>query len=305
MKFIIPLIDRDYYLWQALCQIMNFRELGYEQDAVYPVIYWGKPSARLQSFLGSQNIKAKFVPFDDTRGIRNYNASIKPWLMFKYFRDYPSEDVWCYLDSDVIFTKPFDFAPFEGIKHRFYGSDTKSYTGVEYIKSKGEQLFYELCNIGIADPKQLESCTGWEIGAQYIFQGANAAFWHDVYEKSSLVYKHSEDTKDKYKPEGQYSIQSWCSEMYYTQWAAMKFGYNPEITKLLDFAWSNWRESDWDKFPIWHNAGQTKEDGIHFCKITYQSSPFRKEIKVSNESSSIHFVELIRRTEQEFPELIW
>ena len=305
MKFIIPLIDRDYYLWQCLCQIMNFRELGYEQDAVYPVVYWNKPSARLQSFLDSINIKAKFYPYNDTRTMRNYSASLKPWLMYKYFRDNPNDEVWVYADADVIFPRAFDFTPFENIKHKFYGSDTKSYSGVQYIKGKGEQLFYELCNLGLCDAKEIEATNNFEIGAQYIFQGTDAAFWFDVYEKSSLIYKHCEETKTKYKPENDYSIQSWCSELYYTQWAAIKFGYNPETTDRLSFSWSNWKRSDWEKFPIWHNAGNTVEDGKHFCKITHQVSPFKKELKVSEESISVNYVDLIRRTEKEFPELIW
>ena len=44
MEFLVPVPDNDYYLWQMLVQIAHFRELGYEQDAHYLVVYFGEPS---------------------------------------------------------------------------------------------------------------------------------------------------------------------------------------------------------------------------------------------------------------------
>lgn len=308
VKIIIPLIDKNYYLWQQLVQYQSFTELGYEEDVIYPVAYWGEMSPILKSLIDSPRIKSKIIPYKDERQLVNYPASLKPWLLYKYFKDYPEEveNVFALLDADVIFPKPFDFEPFKDIKHKFYGSDTESYTGVNYIKSKGNALFYEMCEIAEMNPKLLEDKKGWEIGAQFIFQGADYAFWYEVYEKSSHTYKHMVETQNKYKPEGhEYGIQAWCAELYETQWAAMKYGFEPQVSDLMTFSWYNWPISDWEVHPIWHNAGGACENGRDFCKVTHQDSPFRKEIVVSPESISYKYLELIRRTEQAFPELIW
>lgn len=308
VKIIVPNIDKPYYLWQQLVQINHFMEMGYDKDVIYPISVWGNPSPILQKMIDSPRIKAKIIPYQDTRELRNYPASLKPWLLWNYFRDNPDEvsNVFALLDADVIFTKLFNFDPFKDMVHKFYGSNTESYTGVGYIKGKGDQLFYELCQIAEINPELLEKNKGWEVGAQFIFQGADHDFWWEVYEKSSHMYKHMVDTQQKYKPDGhEYGIQSWCAELHDTQWVAMKYGFNPEVTPLMDFSWSNWKIQDWDKYPIWHNAGQASENGKDFCKVTWQSSPFHKQINVSPESISTKYVELIKRTEKNFPELIW
>ncbi len=308
VKIIVPSVDKSYYNWQLLVQYQSFVEHGYEEDVIYLVTYWDKPSPELQSIIDSPRIKAKIILYNDERTITNYSANLKPWSLYKYFKDYPAEvrNVFVLLDADVIFPKPFDFEPFKNIVHKFYGSDTESYTGVGYIKSKGESLFYELCEIAEMNPALLEQKRGWEVGAQFIFQGADHNFWYEVYEKSSHMYKYMVETADKYKPEGhEFSIQAWCSELYETQWVAMKYGFEPEVTPLMSFSWYNWPIHDWDVHPIWHNAGGAAENGKDFCKVTHQISPFKKEIYVSPESISYKYLELIRRTEENFPELIW
>ena len=190
--------------------------------------------------------------------------------------------------------------------HKVYGSDTASYSDVNYIKSKGEPLFYELCELGKVDAKMIENAKGFEVGAQYLIHGILPEIWYEIYENSSHMYRHMVETQNKYKPEGhEFGIQAWCSELYLSQWVFMKYGYNPEISDKLSFSWYNWPISDWERHPIWHNAGGATENGRDFCKVTHQSSPFRKEIIVSPESISYKYLELIRRTEHAFPELIW
>ena len=85
----------------------------------------------------------------------------------------------------------------------------------------------------------------------------------------------------------------------------IRHGIEPVASDLMQFSGANHHISDWDKNPYFHNAMVPKENGRDFCKVTYQSSPFRKEIMVSPDSISSKYVELIKETEQEFPELIW
>ena len=149
MEFLIPLPDHQYYLWQMLVQVAHFRELGYEQDAHYLVVYFDQPSQTLRRLFESDELRCYIHAYPDTRADRGYSASMKPWLLGQYFDQFPEQvsKVHNYLDPDVMFTHPMDFTPFEQHDGRWYGSDTRSYTGAQYIREKGEQLFLDLCAI--------------------------------------------------------------------------------------------------------------------------------------------------------------
>jgi len=309
VKFIVPVPDSPYYLWQALVQMASFRELGYEEDAHYPIVYFNeRPSDLLLRFWESDEIRASLHLFPDTRTETSYSASMKPWLMGKFFEQFPGESssVYNYLDPDCVFTRPMDFAPFRAGDDTWYGSNTRSYTGVQYIRDKGEQLFLDLCGISGVSPDDVLAHDENSIGAQYFVNGAGADFWFDVERTSVLAYHHMRDTAALYHPaDHQYPVQAWCAEMYMQQFATIKAGFTPRATPLMDFSWANAPAADWDAKPYFHDAGQPTENGRDFCKLTWQSSPFRKEITVSPESASWQYLQLIRRTEKVFPALIW
>ncbi len=310
MKFIVPIPDHKYYLWQTLVQIQNFKEMGYEQDAHYPVIYFGnEPSEIAKKISTSKDVKCHFHFYKDERENKSYSASMKPWLMGKYFSDFPEEskNTYAYLDSDCVYTHPIDFAPFEQDDNTWYGSNTEGYTGENYIREKGDGLWYEMLEIAGLDPKLIEGKKGWEIGAQYYVKNCPADLWFEIEEKSVAGYKHMVATKDKYKPEShQYPIQAWCSEMYYTQYVAIRRGINLKVSPLMDFLWTNHNILDWYKKPFFHAAGVPKHNDRDLCKIDFQSSPFKKDFSyVDINSASYRYGELIKRCEKYFPSLIW
>lgn len=309
MEFLIPVPDHDYYLWQMLVQVAHFREMGYEQDAHYLVVYFNdQPSDRLRSLYESDELGCYIHAYPDTREDTSYSASMKPWLLAQFFDQFPEESskVFNYLDPDCIFTHPMDFTPFEQHDGRWYGSDTGSYTGAQYIREKGEQLFVELCEIAHISPELVLEHDHNSIGAQYFIEDAGAEFWRNVERTSVLAYRHMVETAEKYTPEGhEFPIQAWCAEMYVQQFETVRAGFTPIASDLLQFHWADADASAWTDKAYFHNAGQTQETGRHFCKITWQTSPFRKEITVSPESASSRYVDLIRRTERMFPDLVW
>lgn len=309
MKFVIPIPDSPYYLWQALVQMANFRELGYEDDAHYPIIYFNdRPSDLLLRLWESDEIRAFLHLYPDTRDDTSYSASMKPWLLGKFFEQFPEESshVYNYLDPDCVFTRPMDFAPFLGDDNRWYGSDTRSYTGAQYIREKGEQLFLDLCAIADVAPEDVLTHDENTIGAQYFIKNAGSDFWFDVERKSVMAYQHMRNTASLYQPPGhQYPIQAWCAEMYLQQFETVRAGFTPVASDLMSFCWANAPAEAWDTHAYFHDAGQPTENGRDFCKITWQSSPFGKDITVSPESASYRYLELIRRTEAMFPTLIW
>lgn len=309
MKFVIPLPDSPYYLWQALVQMTNFRELGYEDEAHYPIVYFNdRPSDLLVRLWESDDLRAFLHLYPDTRTETSYSASMKPWLLGKFFEQFPAEaqSVYNYLDPDCVFTRPMDFTPLQGDDNVWYGSSTRSYTGAQYIRAKGDQLFLDLCAIAEVDPSQVLAHDENSIGAQYLIQNAGADFWFSVERKSVAAYRHMVATAGQYHPDGhQYPIQAWCAEMHMQQFETIRAGFVPRATPLMNFCWANGTLEAWDSAPYFHDAGQAVEDGVHFCKITWQSSPFRKEISVSPQSASSRYVALIKRTEEMFPDLVW
>jgi len=91
--------------------------------------------------------------------------------------------------------------------------------------------------------------------------------------------------------------------MWTTNWVLWKNGGESKCVPELEFHWANHNMRDL-KHSIYHNAGITEDDGQHFSKIAYQKSPFKKEIKGSQESLSYKYIEEIRDTENNFPELL-
>ena len=306
IKFITPIPDSPYYLWQALVQINNFRKLGYEIDTHYPVCYFNEvPSKLLIELSESINIKSKFHLYSDSRQDKSYPASMKPWLMAQYFKEFPEEKdyTYIYLDPDVIFLKPINWHKFTN-DDIWYESDTCSYLNSKYIKSKGEQLFVEMCNIvGISTDLVIENDLNCG-GAQYVTKNNTFEIWDEIEKISVPLYKHMVDTSEKYKPETElYPIQAWTSEMWATNWVLWKHGVKTKCHDDLDFHWANHKNTKL-KFGIYHNAGVTENNGEYFAKIAYQKSPFNKELKGGIDTISYKYIEEIKDTEMNFPELV-
>jgi hypothetical protein len=306
IKFIIPVPDVSYYLWQVLVQINNFRKMGYEIDAHYPVCcFYSNQSNILKKLLSSDNIKSKFHPYDDDRVDRTYTASMKPWLMSKYFQQFPEEkdNIYIYLDPDVIFFKHINWNDYAD-DDIWYESDTCSYLDSRYIKSKSDDLFIEMCNIVGISPQLVISNDLNCGGAQYITKNNTYEYWKEVELTSVPLYKHMVATAEKYKKDGQiYPIQAWTSEMWTTNWVLWKNGIKTKCIDELNFHWANHHIRDL-RYSIYHNAGVTDNNGSHFSKTAYQKSPFMQELKGSVDSISYKYIEEIKSTEINFPELV-
>ena len=306
VKFIIPLPDIAYYLWQGIVQINNFKKFGYDIDTHYPVCISNNIiSEQLKTIMMCPDVKSKFHIYQDNREDKSYSASMKPWLMAQYFKEFPEEkdSIYIYLDPDVIFLKKFDFSKFL-YDDIWYESNTCSYLDSGYIKSKGEQLFYEMCAIVGIKPETVIEYDRNCGGAQYITKNNTFEYWNEVEKKSVPLYKHMKNTAEKYHPEAQqYPIQAWTSEMWTTNWVLWKNGVVTKVVPELDFHWANHRMIDL-KYSIFHNAGVVENNGIDFAKTFYVNSPFKTEIKGTAESISYKYIEEIKETEINFPEIV-
>lgn len=306
IKFIVPFIDRPYYLWQILVQINNFRKMGYEQDTVFlGTTFADMVTPELQKMVDSPDIKAKFVLYPEDRLIRRYPASLKPRTMAKYFRDFPEEQdtVYVYLDPDVIFLRPIDFSKYAN-DDIWYEADTTGYLNSRYIKSKGEQLFLEMCMIVGIDPQVVMANDLNAGGAQFIIKNNTYELWHEIELLSVILYKHMEETKNEYCPTGQqYPIQSWTAEMWTTNWCAWKYGIETKIIPEMNFHMVDHKLSKLEH-PFLHCTGNL-EEGKAFNKKTYQDSPFKVELQDYMDSITSLYVKEIREVIVNFPDLIW
>lgn len=294
-KVVVATSDHDYYLWQALVQSHSMSKLGFEVDLL--VYYQQQPSGRIQ-YLRDRMPGTTVWMYADDRHRKVYNPAMKPWMLARYLEDGGSDQFY-YLDPDCVFTKYPDQHP-----SPWHGSDTDWYTGPGYIKSKGIGLWLDLCELTGVDPDEASAYRG--IGAQYMIAGTTPAFWDEVCDLSVKAYDHMINTSHIYHPaDQQYPIQAWCSEMYITNLLAIREGFNPVADPEMSFLWANGKALDWDKHMFFHNAGVTSENGRDFCKISYQVSPFKKELYAVEESASWKYVQLIKETEQLYPDLVW
>lgn len=305
MKFVIALPDNNYFLWQVLVQINNLKKYGYDKDTYYVI---GKRShirsQNLMNIIKKTQTSCGFYVYNDERENPKYSSSLRPHILKKFFKDKPEleKEAIFYIDPDVIFTKKMNFKDIEE-NDNWYVSDTRSYIGVDYIKSKGIGLFLEMCQtIGI-DPAIVEENDKNAGGAQYLMKNIDWKFWEEVENKSEELYKLMINTAHKYNPE--HPIQAWTADMWSVLWLAWKYNHLTKIIKRFDFSWATDKIEKWNKCGIYHNAGAVTNDGTLFSKTAHQISPFNKDLKCSDKYCSYNYVKEIKETEKNFKEILF
>lgn len=308
MKILVTVPDVPYYLWQVLVQINNFRKMGYEENTHYLISTRDNNlSSILKSFIDSKDLKCHFHLFHDTRIKTHYTASLKPFLVKQFLKRFPEaqKETFFYTDPDVIFLKKINFSKYMN-DDIWYFSDAASYLNSTYIKSKGEQLFIEMCDIVGIDPKLVEENDVNCGGAQWIIKNNTPEMWQEIEDVCVELYNHMVGTAAKYQPEGQeYPIQAWTAEMWATIWVAWKHGIKSKVPKELDFCMSSDTIERANEVSILHNAGVPLPNETNFCKCIYQVSPFNEEIKGKKESASWKYIMEIKETEKNFKELLF
>jgi len=305
MKLLIALPDCKYFLWQMIVQMNNFKKYGIDEDVIYVIgKYTTQISPELENIILKSNVRCKYYIFNDERQDVRYSSGLRPHILAKFFEKYPNHEneTFFYLDPDVIFTKKPKFSELEKDKI-WYLSDTRSYIGVSYIKSKSEVLFREMCGIVGIDPKIVEENDNNAGGAQYIMKNVTIDFWKKVEKDSEELFRYMVNTSNKYNPE--YPIQAWTADMWGVLWNAWYFGHETKIIKKLDFCWATDTIDRWGKTNIFHNAGATINNGLYFLKTQHQISPFNKELNCSKDYCSYNYVKEIKETENKYQNILF
>ena len=93
--------------------------------------------------------------------------------------------------------------------------------------------------------------------------------------------------------------------MWSLLWNAWLAGHETKIIKRFDFSWATDPITRWEQTSIYHNAGAVGDNDALFIKSRFQKSPFKQEIKCSDEYCSAKYVEEIKETEKTFENIIF
>lgn len=304
MKLICAQPAIPYYTWQVEVMINNFIRNGVNPNDINIVsAFWNEiPSEWLT--LQKSYPSVGFYFYKDDRHNPSYIPSIRPHILYKHWLANPqlANEVVFYHDCDIILARPLDFESLvEG--NTCYVSDTISYIGANYIRSKGEKyldLMTSIVNINKQKVIDEENNSG---GAQYILKGVGSDFWAKVYSDCEMMYRlvNLEIQKDKAQNPSYHELQIWCSDMWAVLWNLWYWEKDVKVTDKLSFSWATSGMHDWATHPIFHNAGVTDGNSKMFYKAAYMHSlPFNdvKLEELDNRFCSYKYAEEILKTKE-------
>jgi hypothetical protein len=297
--------DVPYFHWQVEVMIHNFMKVGINPNWIE--VLWahdGAPSHEV-AFLAQKYPQVRFF-FYRKRITENhgYIPILRPDILEQHFRAYPElrGEVIFYHDSDIIFRELPDFEQMHK-DHHWYMSDTISYIGADYIKSKSPEIFTDLCEIAKIEPSLVEENQPNSGGAQYLMKGVTPEYWAYVKETALEMYKYMAKResldRSKLSPEELKTfnpIQKWCADMWAVFWGALRSGVKVKLHDELGFSWGTSSLDEYERHKIMHNAGVTGNSG---GKLFYKGefigrSPFDADLSgVDKTMASSKYVEAI------------
>jgi len=274
MKFICAQPAIDYYTWQVEVMINNFIRNGVDPKDIHIVCaYYGNIPEKWTK-LKEHYTEVGFFFYLDTRLKPAYIPSVRPHILYQHWLKNPEleNEIVFYHDCDIILSKPIDLENLLS-DDVCYVSDTISYIGANYIKGKGEHyldLMSSLVNVNKEFITSQEKNSG---GAQYILKSVPTEFWKKVYYDAENLYRlvNQQIAKDKLSNPSMHDIQIWCADMWAVLWNLWFFGKEVRVTPKLQFSWATSRIEDYEKCPIYHNAGVTGDGHGLFYKGGYIS----------------------------------
>lgn len=269
LMFVTAQPDAPYFHWQIKLYVHNFLEKNIDPKRI-TVILGMRDNYPSDDGMDLLKLGINVFFYKDEREVKNYIPSIKPYLISKWLESFPEYGKLFFLhDSDII----WNYLPNlnELIQDDVvYLSDTRNYIGYKYLKDcskryeksfdncNSEQLIDEMCStIGI-DKKIIIDQENNSGGGQYIIKNTDYKFWNKVYQDSNSLYNSLIRFQRKY-PIKSGRLQVWTAEMWSLLWNLWLENKETKITNLLDFSWATDNIETYEKKPILHMAGVTKE----------------------------------------------
>lgn len=304
MKFICAQPAIKYYTWQVEVMINNFVEQGVNPNDIHIVCGFGVEGIDPGWLKLQQHFKdVSFFFYPDKRFKPSYISSIRPNVLHQHWLLHPeleTETVF-YHDCDIIFTRPVNFESLLS-DDVCYLSDTVSYIGANYVRSKGEHYLDTLTSLVGVNKQYVIDQEKESGGAQYLLKNIPAKFWEKVYYDCENIWRIGNEMvrKDKAADPKIHEIQIWCADMWAVLWNLFIWDKKVKVHELLEFAWATSPMRDYEKCMIYHNAGVTGH-GNQFYKGGYISKLPYDEVdleKLSKDFSCYKYAEEIVKTKQ-------
>lgn len=263
-----------YYSWQVEVMLNNLIKNGVPQsdiDVVCSIV--GNDVGMEWSKLSEKYSDVGFYFYPDTRQYKGYVPSIVPHVLGKHFERNPElkDDAIFQFDVDMVFTRPVNWDMF--LKDDiWYLSDTESYIGAKYIKSKNAGLYERMCEIVGIDEAVPETRKGTSGGAQYIMKNIDHHYWEETERNANSLYQFFVEHRQQYPETARYHpIQMWTAGMWAQLWTGWKLGHTTQIAPEMDFLWPHELIAHWEHDYIYHNSGVVASSpSTTFRKSNYQ-----------------------------------
>lgn len=312
--FVTAQPDVPYFHWQVKLYTYNFIQLGINPNNIHVLFSLNqtkKPSEGALSLKGN-GYNVHF--YEDSRNIKSYIPSIKPYLISKWLKEYPQHSKVFFLhDADIIFRELPDFESMMN-DDISYLSDTIGYIGYNYIMdccrryeskfpaSEKGQLLKEMCDVVGIDVELVKTNQLNSGGGQYLIKNTTFEVWDKIYLDCAPLYNQMLDYQRRF-PINPGQIQFWTAEMWSTLWNLWKFGIKTKVVKDLDFSWATDSISTYNLKPILHMAGVT--DNLKtkmFYKGQYINIDPIVELKknpnlfdyIDSNNSTVKYIELMK-----------
>ncbi len=235
--------------------------------------------------------------FTDRRDDASYIPSVRPWLLWQYFKQNPAEEAepYLYIDSDIIFREWIDFTTYDLTGKKVYGATCNGYIGLDYVLSvkRGDEIAAKMAEVCGTTVDDMRGVTG--IGAHLILPENTASFWERCYFDSNILHHYFESLGETT------NLQKWTAEMWAQQWGWVREGKMLVHDTQLDFCLPTDPVEKWDEVKILHNAGITQKMSFeYFFKGQYdKTSPLGKNFDfVRRDKATIRYVEAIQKVIQ-------
>lgn len=287
-----------YFGWQIDIMLYNFLDIGINPRDIDVVCGYDSSIDEYFDKLQKKYKDVNFHFYKDTRKDKSYSPSIQPHILYKHFSNNFSlrNEVIFYHDCDIVFTKKLDLEKYVN-DDICYLSDTISYIGANYIKSKGEDVFDKMIDIVAIDRNLVIGNQPDSGGAQHILKNIRPVFWAMVERDGNNLFREITKLNIEKKKENPsyHELQIWTAGMWSLLWNLWKMGKKTKVIKELDFMFATDPIENWERKSIYHNAGVTSKNSTLFHKGSYTTSIPKKNQIVDDTKANYNYYEILKK----------
>lgn len=295
MKLLLAQPSIPRFKWELEVLLTNLKQYG-DLEIILLFNKTTDTDLTVPPFL-EQKYGVRSFMYLDGRMTKRYIPSIRPYLLWQFFKAHPEMEgeQFLYIDSDIIFREWPDFAtcPFDPSK--VYGADVHSYIDLDYILKcdRGPEIAQKMATICGITVDQMRGVPG--IGAQLVLNGNTADFWERAYHNSNDIYNMLLPIPESTDPDHK-TIQKWTAEMWAQQWGWVREGKTLVIAPELNHSTPTDTIDKYYDRKILHNAG-VPEAGPMFFKGGYKDRlPWDEDFSdIDPNLATVFYVEAIQK----------